>query len=297
MDAIGILTNTACFHQLADGHLVGFFTDTEEFTDRLRVAFVPQRAKAVTALKIFEHLLRQRVDTAIAGFFQHHIDLAVFANLFDEARQALPRTHRAVNILTLQQSHGTVVDDHLVADIGRTYHQQLYQLCLSKLSLWVEMLFQLGGSGNTIGVVQVEKHGDIITGLQRLDLFVERQEQILGQPPVKKGTDLVHFDHLKAGKLTHPGTGAARGGDRLIVGVQIDKYLQQISQTGVLRHFRLGQQNATGTAAVQIDTELDFTNDFKLVELPDFGHVSPGASARLAAQVLIGAAMTIKRHS
>ena len=62
----------------------------------------------------------------------------------------------------LQQSHGTVVDNHLIANIGRPHHQQLNQLALSVVIARLQMLFQFGAGRDAIGVIEVEINGDII---------------------------------------------------------------------------------------------------------------------------------------
>ena len=134
------------------------------------------------------------------------------------------------------------------------------------------MLFKLCRCRKTIAVVHVDKHGNVVTNREWLELFVERQKKILGQAPVKKRPHPVHIHHFETGKLAQLNPRAAKRCNRHIIRVQVNKHLQSVAQPCTFRHLRFWQQDATFRATLKIHSKIHFTDHFQLVKAAGFDH-------------------------
>ena len=107
----------------------------------------------------------------------------------------------------------------------------------------LQLPVQSGGCAQTPGLVDIEADQNPLACFDRDLLFPEREQQILGKPPVKERADRRDLLDCQYRKLVQLDKRSGGCGNQTIFRILIDEYGYKVADPGVLRNLVLRQQD------------------------------------------------------
>lgn len=215
-------------------------------------------------------------DALITGGVEEEVELAVGAKGSDVGGEFLPHIERGCEIGVIEEAGVGTIHNDRVAERGLAEDEGLNGLAGGKgRQLTAEVLIEARGGNDAVAFgIEMDIDHDAIPGADRFTLFPERKEEVLGQAPVEKGTDLaVHTDDGEKGKLTDHSLRRGGGGDEAILRVAIEKDVNGV--VGIEpggRSLARGEENLTTLPGIEIVAVNGFPRDGEGVALADGDH-------------------------
>ena len=103
-------------------------------------------------------------------------------------------------------------------------------------------------------------------------LLAERDEQILGQPPVEKRADAGDGHAFQAAKLAGHDLGRLERGDRAVFGIIVEEDVEGFADAATTGDFAVGQQDFPEVAAVEKEPEAFLVEDLEGCAFADSCH-------------------------
>ena len=216
------------------------------------------------SLQVLQDAVGKVINPHFLDFGKGDIHLAVGAHLLDEGREPVADVYVLVGLVLVNLSPMGIVDNDTVSQVAALHDQHIDFLAVVIIGFGVvEELGKFGASNDALaGLVEIDAHDIAAPCLHVNALLAEWHQQVLGgEAPIKEGSHLVHRFNAHEREIAHHGIGNLGGGDRAVLAVVIDKYLDLVAHLHLGCEVSLGKQHLVCVIVDEVSTEINSAVD------------------------------------
>ncbi len=205
---------------------------------------------------------------------QAEVDFSIRADCGDIAFECLSGLEALEDFVGKNEAAVCAVDDRFVTQVGFPENDEinfLFQLEVRRCAVHVAR-DACGGNEPSSVLVDVDVDDVVFADVHADFLFTEGDEQILRQAPVKEGSDAGDGDAAEAGKLAWHHLGSFERGDLAVLGVEIEKNVDEIPDGPSCGHFAARKQDFSKFTAIEKKPEGFLVKDFEGCAFADDCH-------------------------